>query len=50
MTGGGFGGSVVALADGEDAVELAARVTDAYVARTGRPGAGRLFETADGAR
>ena len=49
MTGGGFGGSVVALAEAEAAESLAARVTDAYVARTGRAGSGRVFAAADGA-
>jgi galactokinase len=49
MTGGGFGGSVVALADGDVADTLAARVIDAYVAQTGRKGSGRVYQTADGA-
>jgi galactokinase len=49
MTGGGFGGSVVALADNETADALAARVTSAYVSRTGRAGSGSAFATADGA-
>jgi len=49
MTGGGFGGSVVALADDDVAGTLAARVIDAYVARTGRAGVGRVYATADGA-
>jgi galactokinase len=49
MTGGGFGGSVVALADADTADAFAARVTAVYVARTGRPGSGRVCATADGA-
>jgi len=49
LTGGGFGGSVVALADEDTADALAARVAAAYVTRTGRPGSGRVYATADGA-
>jgi galactokinase len=49
MTGGGFGGSVVALAEVDAADALAEKVVAAYVARTGRPGSGRVYETADGA-
>jgi galactokinase len=49
MTGGGFGGSVVALADADDAEAFAAAVTEAYVARTGRDGAGYVCTTADAA-
>jgi len=49
MTGGGFGGSVVALAERDDADALAAGVSAAYVARSGRPGSGRVYATADGA-
>ena len=49
MTGGGFGGSVVALADSEDAAALSAAVIAEYVRRTGREGAGYVCETADGA-
>jgi galactokinase len=49
MTGGGFGGSVVALADADAANAFAERVAAAYVARTGRDGSGRVYETADGA-
>jgi galactokinase len=49
MTGGGFGGSVVALADAGTADAFAARVTAAYRARTGRAGSGRVYATADGA-
>ena len=50
MTGGGFGGSIVALADEARAAALAARVTSAYVERTGRAGSGWVCATADGAR
>ncbi len=49
MTGGGFGGSVVALAEAGDAEAFTAEVTEAYVARTGRDGTGYVCETADGA-
>jgi galactokinase len=49
LTGGGFGGSVVALADAGTADAFAARVTAAYIARTGRAGSGRVYATADGA-
>jgi galactokinase len=49
MTGGGFGGSVVALVDVDTAEAFAARVAAVYVERTGRGGSGRVYETADGA-
>jgi len=49
MTGGGFGGSVVALVDRHAAEKFAADVTAAYVARTGRAGTGRVCATADAA-
>jgi galactokinase len=49
LTGGGFGGSVVALVDAGLAEAFAAEVTEAYVARTGRDGAGYVCETADAA-
>ena len=49
MTGGGFGGAVVALADAGEAEALAAAVTKTYIARTGRDGAGYVCETADAA-
>ncbi len=49
MTGGGFGGSVVALAEHETAAALAAEVTAAYVGRTGRAGSGRIYATGDAA-
>ena len=49
MTGGGFGGSVVALADASKAEAFAAAVTEAYIARTGREGSGYVCATADAA-
>jgi galactokinase len=49
MTGGGFGGSVVALADADTAAAFAARVAADYVERTGRNGSGRVYETGDSA-
>jgi galactokinase len=49
LTGGGFGGSVVALAGAETADALAEAVAAAYLAQTGLPGAGRVYSTADGA-
>jgi galactokinase len=49
MTGGGFGGSVVVLADDRGADALASTVTEAYVARTGRAGSGFVCTTADAA-
>ena len=51
MTGGGFGGSVVALVERGRAEETAGAVLDAYRARTGASAA-RWFVTAaaDGAR
>jgi galactokinase len=49
LTGGGFGGSVVALAEAGEAARFTAAVTEAYVARTGRDGAGYVCETADAA-
>jgi galactokinase len=49
MTGGGFGGSVVALADAGSADALASVVIEAYVARTGRAGSGFVCATADAA-
>jgi galactokinase len=49
MTGGGFGGSVVALADVGEAEAFAAAVTDAYIARTGRAGSGYTCATVDAA-
>jgi galactokinase len=49
LTGGGFGGSVVALADEGGADELAAAVVDGYRDRTGRDGAGYVCASADAA-
>jgi galactokinase len=49
MTGGGFGGSVVALADADAADALASVVVETYVARTGRAGSGWVCATADAA-
>ncbi|HZQ88872.1 MAG TPA: galactokinase [Gaiellaceae bacterium] len=49
MTGGGFGGSVVALAERDAAGPVASEVAATYVARSGRAGSGRVYATADGA-
>jgi len=49
MTGGGFGGSVVALAYVGEAETFATAVTAEYVGRTGRDGAGYVCATADAA-
>jgi len=49
MTGGGFGGSVVVLAEVAGAEALAAGVSAAYFTRTGRPGSGRVYATAGAA-
>lgn len=48
MTGGGFGGSVVALARADGAAQLAASVTDGYRARTGRAGRAAVCAAVDG--
>ena len=48
MTGGGFGGSVIALVDARDATELADAVTADYRERTGRAGHGIVCASADG--
>jgi galactokinase len=48
MTGGGFGGSVIALVDAQDAAELAHSVTAAYRERTGRAGHGIVCAASDG--
>jgi len=50
MMGGGFGGSIVALADDKTADALAQRVVTGYVERTGRPGSGFVCTSSDGAR
>jgi galactokinase len=49
LTGGGFGGSVVALAEAGEAEAFVAEVMEAYIGRTGRDGAGYVCETADAA-
>ena len=49
MTGGGFGGSVVALVEARDAAPFAESVTSAYAERTGRPGRSYVCATVDGA-
>ena len=49
MTGGGFGGSVVALVDAEVASSVATAVTAAYVKRTGRKGRSFVCSAVDGA-
>ena len=50
MTGGGFGGSVVALADAAEADALASAVAAAYRARTGHSGSATVCRPGDGAR
>jgi galactokinase len=50
LTGGGFGGSVVALVAEERAHGLVESVEPAYLARTGLRGVGYVCATADGAR
>jgi galactokinase len=49
MTGGGFGGSIVALVDEGRAGALAAAVTGAYLERSGRAGASYVCTAVDGA-
>jgi galactokinase len=49
LTGGGFGGSVVVLAEEGSAQAVAASAVAAYAARSGRSGSGRVYATADGA-
>lgn len=49
LTGGGFGGSVVALVAAASGPALARAVQDAYRVRTGLEGAGYVCPTADGA-
>ena len=48
LTGGGFGGSVVALVDERDAARVASSVTAAYRERTGRAGRGFVCAATDG--
>jgi galactokinase len=50
MTGGGFGGSVVVLADVAEAEELAHRVLAEYRRRVGDKGAAHVCRASDGAR
>jgi galactokinase len=50
MTGGGFGGSIVALADAREAAKLVDSVTEAYLARGGRRASALVCEASDGAR
>jgi len=50
MTGGGFGGSIVALVDRERADELAQRVLAEYRRRVGDKGATYICSASDGAR
>jgi galactokinase len=49
MTGGGFGGSIVVLADSESADALAAEVLAVYRERTGREGGSHVCASVDGA-
>ncbi len=49
MTGGGFGGSIVALADHARARRLANAIRDDYTARTGTAAAAYVTAAADGA-
>ena len=49
MTGGGFGGSVLVLAEADRAPSLIAAVTAAYAARAGREATGYVCASADGA-
>ena len=50
MTGGGFGGSIVALAAKAEAERLGRAVALAYAARTGRTAMPRVCRASDGAR
>ena len=50
MTGGGFGGSIVALADASEAATFAENVAAAYLARSGRRASAAVCEASDGAR
>jgi galactokinase len=50
MTGGGFGGSIVAIAAADDAERVAAATSRAYEARTGRRAASIVSRPAAGAR
>ena len=50
MTGGGFGGSIVALADASSARGVANAIRDDYIARTGISAAAYVTAAGDGAR
>jgi galactokinase len=50
LLGGGFGGSVLALADAAGAADLGAAVGAGYAARTGRPGRAVVVHPSAGAR
>jgi galactokinase len=50
MTGGGFGGSIVALVERTEAEELAQRVLAEYRSRAGGKGAAHVCSASDGAR
>jgi galactokinase len=50
LTGGGFGGSIVALADAGEATLIAESILGAYRARTDAPAAAHVTRAADGAR
>jgi galactokinase len=50
MTGGGFGGSIVALVDSNRAVELGAEVAAVYEDRSGRRGSALVCAASEGAR
>jgi galactokinase len=50
LLGGGFGGSVIALADADRAEEIATAVAESYRARTGRAGASLVARPSAGAR
>ena len=50
MTGAGFGGSVVVLAEADRASSLVAAVTTAYAARAGYEATGYICTSVDGAR
>lgn len=50
MTGGGFGGSIVALAEAGSAASLAEKIMAAYDARSRRRGSAIVCDVADGAK
>jgi galactokinase len=49
MTGGGFGGSIIALADKDGADALAGRIAAEYASRTGRHGRATVCQASGGA-